>query len=135
MRTGDGIDSHHAVTRFFGIPSSKVQGDRLPDTGFNQYGGSLRAAWSVRRVPRRIGTDTDFRGFLLTDRVQPGVHVRDTWARLVAVLPDALTTARTAPSLGLTGHLPPRAFGSQLTNDLIDPLSLRIAQPHPSRPR
>ncbi len=56
IRIGDGIDSHHAVTRFFGIPSSKVQGDRLPDTGFNQYGGSLRAAWSASQNVRFFGT-------------------------------------------------------------------------------
>jgi hemoglobin/transferrin/lactoferrin receptor protein len=56
MRTGDGIDSHHAVTRFFGIPSSSVQGDRLPDTSFDQYGGSLRAAFSLNSNARLYGT-------------------------------------------------------------------------------
>ena len=56
IRTGDGIDSHHAVTRFFGIPSSSVQGDRLPGTSFDQYGGSLRAAWSATSNARLFGT-------------------------------------------------------------------------------
>ena len=56
IRTGEGIDSHHAVTRFFSIPSSLVQGDRLPDTGFDQYGGSLRAAWSATPNARVFGT-------------------------------------------------------------------------------
>ncbi len=56
LRTGDGIDSHHAVARFFGSPSSSVQGDRLPDTSFNQYGGSVRAAWSAKPNVRIFGT-------------------------------------------------------------------------------
>lgn len=56
IRTGDGIDSHHAVTRFFGIPSSAVQGDRLPDTSFDQYGGSVRAAWSATPKVRFFGS-------------------------------------------------------------------------------
>jgi hemoglobin/transferrin/lactoferrin receptor protein len=45
VRTGDGIDSHNAVTRFFGLPSDVVIDDRLPDTSFDQYGGSLRFTW------------------------------------------------------------------------------------------
>ncbi|HQZ16782.1 MAG TPA: TonB-dependent receptor [Vicinamibacteria bacterium] len=56
IRTGDGIDSHHAVTRFFGVPSSAVQDDRLPDTSFDQYGGSVRAAWSASPNVRFFGT-------------------------------------------------------------------------------
>lgn len=56
IRTGGGIDSHHAVTRFFGIPSSRVQGERLPDTSFDQYGGSVRAAWSMTPSSRLFGT-------------------------------------------------------------------------------
>lgn len=42
LRTGGGIDSHAAVTRFLGLPST-VLGERLPDTGFTQYGGSIHA--------------------------------------------------------------------------------------------
>ncbi len=56
IRTGGGIDSHHAVTRFFGVSSSTVQGDRLPDTSFDQYGGSVRAAWSLTPNVRFFGT-------------------------------------------------------------------------------
>lgn len=40
VRAGGGLDSHSAITRFLGLPSS-ILGDRLPDTGFTQYGGSL----------------------------------------------------------------------------------------------
>ena len=47
IRPGEGIDSHAAVTRFFGIESPALMGDRLPDTGFEQVGGALRANWSV----------------------------------------------------------------------------------------
>lgn len=56
LRTGGGIDSHHAVTRFFGLSSSLVQGDHLPDTGFDQYSGSFRAAWSATPNLRFFGT-------------------------------------------------------------------------------
>jgi hemoglobin/transferrin/lactoferrin receptor protein len=46
MRPGGGIDSHAAVTRFFGITSNRLMAERLPDTGFSQYGGTARAHWS-----------------------------------------------------------------------------------------
>ena len=45
IRTGGGIDSHAAVTRFFGIPSSAVMDERLPDTGFGQVAGNGRVNW------------------------------------------------------------------------------------------
>jgi hemoglobin/transferrin/lactoferrin receptor protein len=41
LRTADGIDTHSAVTRFLGLPSSILY-DRLPDTAFTQYGGLFR---------------------------------------------------------------------------------------------
>ena len=41
LRTAKGLDSHSAITRFLGLPSSVLY-DRNPDTGFNQYGGSVR---------------------------------------------------------------------------------------------
>ena len=44
-RTGDEIDSHNAVTRYFDLPSDVIIDDRLPDTSFDQYGGSLRFTW------------------------------------------------------------------------------------------
>jgi hemoglobin/transferrin/lactoferrin receptor protein len=42
LRPGKGKDSHAAVTRFFGLPSSLFEGSRLPDTGFTQYGGLVK---------------------------------------------------------------------------------------------
>lgn len=45
LRTGRGIDSHNAVTRFLGLGSDLVIGDRMPDTAFTQYGGLIKANW------------------------------------------------------------------------------------------
>ena len=39
LRSGQGLDSHAAVTRFLGLPST-IFGDRNNDTAFTQYGGS-----------------------------------------------------------------------------------------------
>jgi hemoglobin/transferrin/lactoferrin receptor protein len=47
IRPGGGVDSHAAVTRFLGIESSMLMDERLPDTGFEQFGGVLRANWAV----------------------------------------------------------------------------------------
>ncbi len=58
LRPGGGIDSHNAVTRFFGLTSDRVIDDRLPDTAFTQYGGSLRAAWSVSASTQLIASYT-----------------------------------------------------------------------------
>jgi hemoglobin/transferrin/lactoferrin receptor protein len=46
LRPGAGLDTHSALTRFLGIPSS-ILGSRLPDTAFTQYGGLLRASFNV----------------------------------------------------------------------------------------
>ncbi len=46
LRPGGGIDSHNAVTRFFGLSSDLVIDNRLPDTAFTQYGGQLKMNWS-----------------------------------------------------------------------------------------
>jgi len=46
IRPGDGIDSHAAVTRFFGLSSDKLMSDRLPDTAFTQYGGMFKFNWT-----------------------------------------------------------------------------------------
>lgn len=46
LRPGNGIDSHAAVTRFLGLPST-VFGERLADTAFTQYGGMFRANISL----------------------------------------------------------------------------------------
>jgi hemoglobin/transferrin/lactoferrin receptor protein len=45
LRVANGIDSHSALTRFLGLRSD-VLGDRLPDTAFQQYGGSFRLNYS-----------------------------------------------------------------------------------------
>ena len=65
LRPGDGIDSHAAVTRFFGI-SSDACSDRLPDTGFSPVAAHRRARTGRRRRPRRsccnyLGTRQDRR--------------------------------------------------------------------------
>jgi hemoglobin/transferrin/lactoferrin receptor protein len=46
LRPGGGIDSHAAVTRFFGLRSDRLMDDRLPDTGFAQVGGQVRTNWT-----------------------------------------------------------------------------------------
>jgi hemoglobin/transferrin/lactoferrin receptor protein len=46
FRPGRGIDSHSAITRFLGLPSTILGSDRLPDTGFTQYGGSLKFSYT-----------------------------------------------------------------------------------------
>lgn len=46
LRPADGLDYHAAVTRFFGLRSD-IFGTRLPDTGFTQYGGLLRANFNL----------------------------------------------------------------------------------------
>jgi hemoglobin/transferrin/lactoferrin receptor protein len=47
LRPGQGLDSHSAFTRFFGLPSDRFLGSRLPDTAFTQYGGMVRMNWSL----------------------------------------------------------------------------------------
>ena len=56
VRTGGGIDSHAAVTRFFGLRSDRLMDDRLPDTGFHQAGGSFRIHWAPSPQTRIIGS-------------------------------------------------------------------------------
>jgi len=46
LRTGRGVDSHSAFTRYFGLSSSLFQGDRRPDTAFTQYGAMVRLNWT-----------------------------------------------------------------------------------------
>lgn len=46
LRTGRGLDSHSAVTRFLGLPSNIV-GTRLSDSAFTQYGGSTHAQYRI----------------------------------------------------------------------------------------
>ncbi|MDQ3132109.1 MAG: TonB-dependent receptor [Acidobacteriota bacterium] len=47
LRTAGGIDSHSALTRFLGLPST-VLFERLPDTDFTQYGGAFRLNYAPR---------------------------------------------------------------------------------------
>jgi hemoglobin/transferrin/lactoferrin receptor protein len=46
LRTGRESDSHCAITRFLGLNSDVLISDRLPDTAFTQYGGSVRMGWA-----------------------------------------------------------------------------------------
>ncbi|MCA1613410.1 MAG: TonB-dependent receptor, partial [Acidobacteria bacterium] len=46
-RPGGGIDSHSAITRFLGLPSNVAGDDRLTDTAFTQYGGTLHMNYAV----------------------------------------------------------------------------------------
>jgi outer membrane receptor protein involved in Fe transport len=48
LRPAKGLDSHAAVTRFLGLPSNVINGNRLPDTAFTQYGGSARVQYAPR---------------------------------------------------------------------------------------
>jgi hemoglobin/transferrin/lactoferrin receptor protein len=48
LRPGKGVDSHAAVTRFLGLRSTDLMDERLPNTSFEQFGGSARANWLVR---------------------------------------------------------------------------------------
>lgn len=41
LRPGGGVDSHSAITRFLGLPSNINGDNRLPGTGFAQYGGTF----------------------------------------------------------------------------------------------
>lgn len=45
IRTADGLDSHSAITRFLGLPSTVLY-DRNPNTGFQQYGFASKMAYS-----------------------------------------------------------------------------------------
>ncbi|MEO6237546.1 MAG: TonB-dependent receptor [Vicinamibacterales bacterium] len=56
LRTGQGIDSHAAATRFLGIRSDVLMGKRLPSTEFQQGGGSVRAHWAVSSRSRVIAS-------------------------------------------------------------------------------
>jgi hemoglobin/transferrin/lactoferrin receptor protein len=44
-RPGGGNDTHSSFTRFFGLPSEPFIGERMPDTGFHQLAGQVRANW------------------------------------------------------------------------------------------
>jgi hemoglobin/transferrin/lactoferrin receptor protein len=46
IRTGLGVDSHAAATRFLGVPSSAVMPERLPNTSFQQMAGMVKVNWT-----------------------------------------------------------------------------------------
>lgn len=68
LRTGDGVDSHAAVTRFLGLPSP-ASGARLARTGYEQWGVHLSGQ-------ARSGLDGVLSGFYRRD-VQRGVNRYD----------------------------------------------------------
>jgi len=55
VRPGDGVDSHNAVTRYLGLPSTAVIDDRLPDTSFTQSAGTVRFEWAPTPSGRFVG--------------------------------------------------------------------------------
>ncbi len=55
FRTGGGIDSHAAVTRFLGLPSTVIGSEHLPDSAFTQYGGSMHAQFTATPKLQLIG--------------------------------------------------------------------------------
>jgi outer membrane receptor protein involved in Fe transport len=56
IRTGDGMDSHAAVTRFLGLESDVLMEHRLPSTEFDQAGGSFRVQWAPSSRSRIVGS-------------------------------------------------------------------------------
>ncbi|MGH2687718.1 MAG: TonB-dependent receptor plug domain-containing protein, partial [Actinomycetota bacterium] len=52
LRTGQGLDSHNSVTRFFGLSSEVAIGERMPDTAFTQYGGRLKLSYALSPTSR-----------------------------------------------------------------------------------
>ncbi|MCX6630975.1 MAG: TonB-dependent receptor, partial [Candidatus Solibacter sp.] len=48
LRTGGGIDSHSALTRFLGLPSTVFYPGRMNDTAFTQYGGLLHTSYRLQ---------------------------------------------------------------------------------------
>ena len=47
LRTGGGVDSHSAITRFLGLPSNITGEERLPDTAFTQYGSTFHINFAL----------------------------------------------------------------------------------------
>ena len=46
FRPGKGVDSHAAITRFFGLKSSDLMDSRLPDTSWSQMSGLVKFNWA-----------------------------------------------------------------------------------------
>lgn len=58
LRTGKGLDSHNAVTRFFDLDSRDFFGARRDDTESSQYGGSVKLAWEAGANTRLLASYT-----------------------------------------------------------------------------
>jgi hemoglobin/transferrin/lactoferrin receptor protein len=56
VRTGGGLDSHAAVTRFFDVRSDRLYTDRLAGTGFDQLGGMLKVNWTPNANTRIVSS-------------------------------------------------------------------------------
>ncbi len=48
LRTGGGLDSHSALTRFLGLPSTVFYPGRMNDTAFTQFGGLLHTSYRLQ---------------------------------------------------------------------------------------
>jgi outer membrane receptor protein involved in Fe transport len=55
-RPGRGVDTHAAVTRFFGLSSDRFMGSRMPHTGFRQRAGPVRMDWSPTSDGHVVGS-------------------------------------------------------------------------------
>ena len=53
LRTAGGIDTHSAITRFLGLPSTILY-DVNPETSFTQYGGSTKLSYAPREDKQLI---------------------------------------------------------------------------------
>jgi outer membrane receptor protein involved in Fe transport len=56
IRPGDGIDSHSAVTRFLGLPSTTFVDERMPDTGFTQHAALVKVNWTPSPRTQLVAT-------------------------------------------------------------------------------
>jgi ADP-heptose:LPS heptosyltransferase len=63
---------------------------------------SFRVAWEARRARRRVGVASDWRGLLLTDVVDCGLHQAGTYRALAAAVGASVEGA---PIFGRTGDL------------------------------
>ena len=109
LRTGGAVDSHSALTRYLGLPSSTLY-DRLPATGYRQSGWSAAATLpfadgsaltalamqesqqGVSRVDRTLGGDGLFRSTFDPQRLGFGyLRYQRTGAGPLAVLQGTLS--------------------------------------------
>jgi hemoglobin/transferrin/lactoferrin receptor protein len=73
LRGGDGLDSHSAITRFFGLPSTLI-GSRMPSTGFDQNGiyALGNGSWSNGTLLRALYMHESQTGASRYDRLMGG---------------------------------------------------------------